>query len=1006
MTPEQVARDFAAGNYMGVAVGAQPDQWQYHAARGIACDPAAGIRRLAQFDHEETRFYSAVLEWMQGDEDAACRGLERIGTAHSQNLLALIRRPRIKVLAQLQPIRHSVFVLRDGIRHDAKFEVVNFGPLPGDAPSPPYATVADFRRQMPSPDLFVSIVVEWHQIPTDLHRFPCPTIGFTNDHDLHIQGISHWFAPFDIRGVIDHVYEWPTVKAVCPGHTVSFPLVFGAPSELPPLEDRHRDIDVLFSGTLVSGYNPEKELLFRRLLELPDLTTVLIDGHVATPRYFELLSRAKITPSFCRHRGGIQTRVIETLAMGSISVVQPDSVMQLWADRSTGLWEYDEALGPGPQILDILKDYETHARGAREHALTIRRQFAPESIASRFFRFCTFLAARPRDARDAQSEARLNQKRVLFAHGPGLEPAMAETLASANSTRFSKEAHAKPSPRVLLDDAREWLLLYARAFFDNRLQDLNPKHLKRAFDGYRKATRQFPDSLVARFNLFRALLHLGNSDDYAEARDVLASMLESDETRWQIEALDDVLPYDFMPGWFNYRAYLDLVVDSLKSGRVPVEAMRRHLLASAHHYRSVLDNSVVDAERAVALDGGFTPFRLTLAEQLLRAGEQGAEKAVEILVELASGSTAVLRAYRQLRAAEEMGAAVPAGVLKHIGWIARRVHATLLQTEHYYLKVVAPYFVRESVRAGGSFGAQVHQRSQASRPTRLSIIVCGFAGWGGLPLLEALSRQTVPRHLFDVIYVDGYGEPESAFSRFADVTVSLNERELLDCQARAWMLAIEEHARGEVFVICQPGWVIPTTFVEETLAVFYGAVPPSAPPGPPSPRRIAVVGPRGDLDSSAPRFVAFRSLDYVRAGGLDQAEVFRGDATSLTYLADRLARTGVLVVEQQHDRAVLARLTPWWHYSRDLATSGRLVAAQVIWSELFDGNQDLMRKIGTPQLIEQRGQANIVRFCGAYFVVPFVLGAIDWTRLALEETPPLRFSHSVAAARAICGGKS
>lgn len=90
-----------------------------------------------------------------------------------------------------------------------------------------------------------------------------------------------------------------------------------------------------------------------------------------------------------------------------------------------------------------------------------------------------------------------------------------------------------------------------------------------------------------------------------------------------------------------------------------------------------------------------------------------------------------------------------------------------------------------------------------------------------------------------------------------------------------------EHVRGEVEAICQAGWRPPTTFVEQILEAFHGTAA-LASSGRPHPRQIAVVGKQAEIDPTAPRFVAFRAYDYVRAGGLDQAEMFRGDATSLT----------------------------------------------------------------------------------------------------------------------------
>jgi hypothetical protein len=980
---------FAAGDYMGVALSARPDHWQYHAARGLIADPRAGRTALAGFDHVEARFYAAVLAWMCGDEDRACLELEHFDGAHANNLLALIRKPRLKVLSMLPPVRHGAFVLREGIRSDPKFDVRNVGVFSDDVPTRPYAGIADYVPSLNWPDLFVSLVMEWHQIPIDLQRLPCPTIGFTNDFDLHIQGLRQWFDPFDVRVVIDHVYEWPTLRAIAGGPTLSCPLVFGVSDTLPPVDDRVRDIDVMFSGTLVSAYNPEKEKLLRDLLQIPGLNLALLDGHVADAPYFELIARSKITPSFCRHRGGIQTRVIETLSMGSISLVQPDSIMKVWADRNTGLWEYDESIGPGPQIREILADYERYARPCIERAPVFRSFFDARSVASRFFRFCTFAAAMPRGAR---VERTLTQKRVMFAHGPSLPPAAAVDLAERNAARMLS---LPASAATELDAAREWLLLYARALYDNRASDLNPRHLSRAIDGYRSVVDRYPRNLVARFNLFRALLHLGTPDQQLQARTVLAETLAASAGGWDVDPADDILPYDFMPEWFNYRKYLDLVVDA-HTGATDAIRMGELILASLHHYRAVAERSLADARRAVELDAAFTPYRLTLGERLADADEHGAvARAAEILADLADGSNVGLRAYRLLRSLAAIEGVVGSEVLTRAEAVAERVRLSLLQTEHYHLKVVSPYFVRESFREGWRFGAVCHT-SSASRGTPLvSIVVTGRHGASCGELLAALNEQSIPRTLYEIVYVDCYGEPAPRLLPLADVAISLNQRELLDSLARAWTLGLEEITTPLV-VVLQPGRAVDERFVESILDVFYErpAIGASS-----LPRAIALVGGPDRLDPASPQFAAFRIADYVRGGGVDEAEAFRGDGSALTFLLECMRRSGVLVAGES---AAAAPPGTWWQYDRLLEKSGRVAAARGIWPHLFNGAR-LSTKLETPKLLEAGASANIVRICGAYFVVPFALGAVDWKSVALHSEPPLWFSTSLAAARSAAG---
>ena len=985
---------FARGDYMGVSLRAEPSQWQYHASRGLIADPVGGIEGLARFDHTDARFYSAVLSWMAGDEDTTCRALEQIPTPHAQNLLALIRRPRLRVLSMLPPVRHGAFVLRDGIRHDPKFDVANIGFYPDDVPERPYASVFDYVPSRDWADLFVAQVIEWHQIPVDLQQLPCPTVGFTNDFDLHIQGLRQWFDPFDVRVVIDHVYEWPTLDRISGEPTLSFPLVFGVSGNLPRLEGVERDIDVLFSGTLVSSYNPEKEQLIRDLLQVPDLKMVLIDGHVSDAAYFQLLGRAKITPSFCRHRGGIQTRVMESLSMGSISIVQPDSIMKLWAGPETGLWEYDEALGPVPQIRQILADYNRYAEGCVAHAPAFRSAFEGRTIASRLFRFCVFAAARPGRHRAAIES--LTQKRVMFAHGPSRSHSYAMELAQMNASRMA--VHRAERVSAGLDEAREWLMVYARALYDNQYRDLDSGHLERAIRGYRDAVSAFPKSLVAKFNLFRVLLHFGGADRHGEAVTLLDEIVES-RADWEIDPADDVLPYDFMPEWFNYRSYLDLVVDAHATGEPQRARMCDLLVAAAFHYRAVRDRSVSDADTSVQLDPAFTPYRLTLAE-LLAGREDAAScaRAVEFLADLAKGSNVALRAGRLLQAIAERGTPVPATLVDEAATIEERIRLSLIQTEHHHLKVTSPYFVSERVREAWRHGEVMHRRRESADPVFLSLIVGGYHGRQCESLLRELCTQTIPRSLYEIIYIDCYGEP--TFDADVDIVVSLNQRELLDCIGRAWLVGLEL-ARSPVSAIVVPGSHVGDRFAETLVDAFYrrplGSTPFDAP------RSVSVRSAAASERQACPQFAAFRFRDCVRAGGIDEAEMFRSDGSALSHLIDRLALIGVPRLALENERLVPVEGGRWWNYDRRLEASGRMAAAKVIWPHMFEGNKDLLRKLQMATLAHSGATANVVRVGGGYVVAPFAVGAVDWKALALNDELPLRVCRSLDEAKEYAG---
>jgi hypothetical protein len=127
----------------------------------------------------------------------------------------------------MPPVRHGAFGLRQGIVNDPKFEVRNIGPYPDDLESRPYRSVTNYVPSLDWPDLFVSEVIEWHQIPVDSRPVTLSDHRLHNDFDIHIQGLRQWFDAFAtcVSSSI-HVYEWPKLSAIADGPTLSFPLVF------------------------------------------------------------------------------------------------------------------------------------------------------------------------------------------------------------------------------------------------------------------------------------------------------------------------------------------------------------------------------------------------------------------------------------------------------------------------------------------------------------------------------------------------------------------------------------------------------------------------------------------------------------------------------------------------------------------------------------------------------------------------------------------------------------
>ena len=989
-----IAAAFDAGDYMRVALEGREDQWQYHAARGLICDSETSVAWLERFDHPAARFYSAVLAWMAGRDSEALRGLGPLEDDHARNLRSLIAKRQIKVLAQLPPVRHGAHVLADGVRQDRKFKVVNIGYLDGDVPNAPYRSVHDLARSLGKPDFYACYAVEWHQIPTDLQELTCPTIAFTSDFDIHVQSIARWLPVFDHRVVIDHVDSWAKVAAIGRGPTASYPIVFGVPEDLGEFREQERDIDVFVSGTMFSAYHPDKALLMHQLFSIPGIKIVVIDGHVAPDAYMDIMARSKISPTFCRFRGSMQTRVLESLALGAVSLVQPDSIMKLWFDESNGLFEYDEKIGPRPVIERILADYRRIGDNCVKAIATMRQSFAPKSVASRYLRFCTFLAAKPRSRRPAL-DLWLNQKRVHFAHGINLAPGVAINLAKQNRARLTEEYRMARSARVLIDMAREQLLVYSRALYEGG-SVVGPQYLESTIADLRAACADFPNSLVAHFDLLRVLIHFGTASDRSYAETLALKIIATPAEDWRIDPGEDVLPYDLFSNWFDYRAYLDLVVERLAGGIAPDAAFNDLILASVNHYAAVLTGSIEHAERAVALNPSFPFYKLYLAEMLARQPRPDhQEQAEQLLRELAESSIVAMRAYWQLRALKKPQRS-SATSIDDLEWRLLRMASVVLQTEHLQLKLASPFFKFENLRAAGVLGPSIHKAVPRKCPAEIAVIVCGLGCYDCETLLSSLHYQEIARSRFELLYVDCYDQPEDSVLRLADWSASLNQRDLLDHRARALAFAIG-HCRSQVVVIVTPGEAMAPTFLGDLLKAFYcGAAGNNLAAA----RSVLVVVPSNGARSSGVRAIAFRLEDYRRVGGLDQREIFMGNDGALDDLAWRL-NFDVPTVVLNRSRMVLGNMQPWWEGNLVIRSSHVVEISRKLQPELFNKNLIRRSNLPLPRLLEEHNKNNIVWYNNLYYVTPKRLGAPDWDAIAVNGHPEIPVTASLEDARRI-----
>jgi hypothetical protein len=932
---------FHQGDYVTAALEGSPDQWAYHAARGFLGRPREAIEALETFDHEEARFYSGVLSWFDGDEDTAIRVLETVAGDHARNLVALIRKPTIQILSQLPWSKGGPTILLEGADADPKFKIQNIGFGENDLPNRPFADIHSFYTKETKPDFFVCNMVEWHQIPPNLLELDCPLIGQTSDFDVHIQAIYPWLRLFDHIMVCDHAVEYDAVRAMTERPVHTFIKTFGHPFGMPKPRRRERDLDVFVSGSLFAPYHPEKAEQIHQILRQPDLSTLLVNGHISADDYLGFVSRAKVTPCYCRHWGGALTRAMESASLGSATLVQEGSAHTLWADEEQGLLTYPESDGVAPSIKKVLANYDRLEDQIYDNIDTVRAQFDPKTVASQYFRFCTFLAAQPRRDRDMSRATHLTQKRVVLVRGwvpaDGDLRVLSE-ICSGNVAQLRRYADQSDDPRFLNDMAREYVLLYCNRILEPNVLHQPTAELEHAIEIFRDAVGRFPNHLVLKFNLIRILIHFGDLSEIAEGYEMAAALIRRAREEWDIGPLDDVMPYDFCSTFFNYRVYLDLVVDLLAHRTENTDGLVDLIYASVNHYlgRHLRDPNVTGA--AVELDPDFPFYTLSHAVNLLSTGAmEDAATAQPLLLNLAENSMVGVQAHWLLRRIEALGGARIPAVAALDGAMARAEECTFL-TEAHYPKMRTPYYLAQRNRLDGKTDYALWKRNNPINPVDVSVVLIDRGASQAAFRLDSLIKQDAPRTSYEIIFVELSELAPPDVAAKVDTLLTCGQTDFLFHANIGFNVGLVE-AKGNVVVFSDANADFPENFISSIRRTI------SPVQGRPTPSVFMIDAPAGHKEGqprSPWRALACPRELAIEVHGFDQHEYFHGRYGGLDEFAWRLQVAGARAIVRHGDQNLDRASIPFWG---DLHKAGHPQSAQSaarqMWPRLFNQRRKL-----------------------------------------------------------------
>jgi len=219
---------------------------------------------------------------------------------------------------------------------------------------------------------------------------------------------------------------------------------------------------------------------------------------------------------------------------------------------------------------------------------------------------------------------------------------------------------------------------------------------------------------------------------------------------------------------------------------------------------------------------------------------------------------------------------------------------------------------------------QVHKRPAKGSSPKVSIILLDWSCRESLHALEWLQRQNVPRHEYELIWVELYDRVLPEALEHADVVVTLNQKGLYHKHVgyNVGLLL----ARGEIITICDSDAVFPPNFIRSIQTAFHE---------PATDRlrslvlmhdelRTSLTYPKSLMDAEVlkdasrwqwwevtPNAGACMSVlrdDALRFGGFDECRSYRGYLCGPYDLGWRLVNAGI--PEIWHDRSTVI-----WHFA-------------------------------------------------------------------------------------------
>ena len=457
-----------------------------------------------------------------------------------------------------------------------------------------------------SPVLAVVIDCFGPYLPRDLFDVGIPVAVWVSDHDYFL---PHRYGDLKRAHLLitNSASEHSELGAFYDGRIAAFP-GHDTYMQLEPVYSAPVNIenDVLFTGRAFVPYMRDKaQYLFRfATLDREDVRISIVDGYFPEAEFSGKLRQSRAVPLFWRYGGGLQTRAVEVLSQGAVTL-----------SPETGICR--DFLGPAAEAYQV-----TGAEALDAHFLPGEAEagepypvgdlFWPSPAREeRFLKFCLFhvsLGLGDRSLPSPQLHTPVEQRGYQRSEGM----AVYTRIMTLNMRAPETAAHFNAAGSA--------------GFYGAILSQDNQKLAQLSLQFFREGVRQYPQNAAMAFNLARALWIFGVQE---ESGNVFEHLIQNHQELKFQAAVDALLSHRVrvLSDMFNYTDYYRLSIEALQQPSFIMPVLdslvsgARTYLAAAHLLHDQPARALNNLEIAVVLDkANFAAYGL-MVEALARLGD-------------------------------------------------------------------------------------------------------------------------------------------------------------------------------------------------------------------------------------------------------------------------------------------------------------------------------------------------------------------------------------------------